>query len=480
MNVELDYATLAPALVPALGALLVLVIDAVRPHLARLHWWVAVLVLAGGAAATVPGFLPGNSERATLCVSDTTCLYSADQLTTVLQMSALVSALVIVLLAIPIPSPPEHTAVSASMLLASVAGATGVAAARDLGSWLVLLELATLPTVALVALRARRAALDGALALLITSLVSFALLALGAALWFASSGSPLLTGDAVVQAAADPDRRRVLVLAVVFLVAGLGFKLSLVPFHAWTPEAYAGASLPIGGFLAVTSKIAALGALLAMLRGLTALGASALVAIGVVSALSMTVGNLLALREQATLRLLAWSTIAQAGWVVLSLATVASGAVKAATGYLLISSIGTLVVFSGLTLVAHAEGRANIRELTPLRGLFRRRPLAALSIAFGLLTLAGVPPSIVGLLAKVLALRPVVAGDLWWLAVIAAINAMLGVAVYLRVILAMAGRSPAGAVGDRPARLHVGVVGLGLLALAGLSLAPHLLLGLLG
>lgn len=480
MTFDLDYATLAPALVPALGAVLVLVIDAIRPHLARFHWWLAALVLVGGAGATVPGFLPGNAERSTLCLSDTTCLYSADTLTTVLQMSALVSAAVILLLAIPVPAPPEHAAVSVSMLLASTAGATGVAAARDLGSWLVLLELATLPTVALVALRARRAALDGALSLLITSLASFALLALGAAFWFAASGSPLLSGDAVVTAAADPDHRRVLVLAVVFLFAGLGFKLSLAPFHSWTPGAYAGASIPIAGFLAVTSKIAALGALLAMLRGLTAIGGSALVVIGVVAALSMTLGNLLALREQATLRLMAWSSIAQAGWIVLPLATLSAGAVKAATGYLLISSIGTLVVFSGLTLVAHAEGRSHVRELTPLRGLFRRRPLAASAIAFGLLTLAGMPPSIVGLLAKVLALRPVVAGDLWWLAVIAALNAMLGLAVYLRVILAMAGPSAEDAVTDRPSRLHVGVVLLGLLALAVLSLAPHVLLGLLG
>lgn len=479
MSFVLDYAVLAPVLIPALGAVLVLLIDVVRPHLARVHWWTAVLVLLGGAAATVPGLLPGRGARTTLCLTDTTCLYSADRLTTVLQVAALVSAAVVVLLAIPIPAPPEHAAISVSMVLASTAGAVGVAAARDLGSWLVLLELATLPTVALVALRARRAALDGALALLVTSLVSFAMLAVGAALWFAASGSPVLAGDAVVTAAADPDTRRVLALGVVFLVAGLGFKLSLVPFHAWTPEAYAGASLPVGGFLAVTSKIAALGAMLAMLRGLTALGAGALVAVGVVAALSMTAGNLLALRETATLRLLAWSTVAQSGWVILPLATLASGAVKAATGYLLVTSIGTLVVFAGLTMVAHAEGRAHVRELAPLRGLFRRRPLAATAITFGLLTLAGLPPSVIGLLAKIMALRPVVSGELWWLAVMAVLNAMLGVAVYLRVVVAMAGPSPGDAVTDRPSRVHLLVVAVGLVALVVVSLAPQLLLGLL-
>ncbi|WP_018156961.1 NADH-quinone oxidoreductase subunit N [Demetria terragena] len=480
MSFDIDYLVLAPALIPALGAVLILVIDAIRPHLVRVHWWLAVATLLAAVMATAPGLRPESTQRGTLCLADTTCLYSADRLTLVLQVSVLVSAAVIALLAIPIPAPKEHVAVTVSMLLASTAGAAGVAAARDLGSWLVLLELATLPTVALVALRARRSSLDGALSLLMTSLVSFALLAVGAAFWFASSGSPLLAGDAVITAAGQPETRRVLIVGVVFLVAGLGFKLSLVPFHAWTPEAYSGASIPIAGFLAVTSKLAALGALLAMLRGLTVLGAPALAAIGVLAALSMTVGNLLALREGNTLRLLAWSTIAQAGWIVLPLATLASGAVKAATGYLLITSIGTLVVFAGLTMVAHAEGRENVRELSSLKGLFRRRPIAAAAIGFGLLTLAGLPPAVVGLLAKVLALRSVVAGDLWWLAIIAALNAMLGVAVYLRVVLAMAGNSPSDAVTDRPSAVHAGVVAVGLLALVIVSLAPQTLLALLG
>lgn len=481
MSVTLDYAALAPVLIPALGALLVLVVDVVRPRLGAAHWALAAVLLFAGAATAVPGLLPGAAERRTMCLPGTSCLYVVDRLGAVIQVSALVSAGIIALLALPVPAPRERAPISVAMLLASTAGATGVTAARDLGSWLVLLELATLPTIALVALRARRSALDGALTLLVTSLVSFALLAMGAALWFAATGSPLLDGDAVLRAAAEPDTRRVLALAVVVLVVGLGFKLSLVPFHAWTPEAYAGASVPVGGFLATTSKLAALGALLAVLRGVTALGDGALVAVGVVAAITMTVGNVLALRERSTLRLLAWSTVAQAGWVVLPLATVAPGAVKAATGYLFVTSIATLVVFAGVTLVAHAEGRGRIRDLATLRGLFRRRPVAALAISLGLLTLAGLPPAVLGLVAKVLALRPLVAGELWWLAVVAALNAMLGVAVYLRVVLAMAGSGAADpdAVHDRPHPLHLAVVALSLVALAVISLAPQLPLGLL-
>lgn len=101
----------------------------------------------------------------------------------------------ILLLALPIRVPAERAAVQAVLVLTATAGATGVVAARDLGSWLVLLELATLPTIVLVALRCRRSAVDGALSLLTASLMSFAVTAMGAALWFAATGSALLDSD---------------------------------------------------------------------------------------------------------------------------------------------------------------------------------------------------------------------------------------------------------------------------------------------
>jgi NADH-quinone oxidoreductase subunit N len=171
------------------------------------------------------------------------CLYAATAVGSGLQLAALLGALVTVLLAWPRSAtrPAGRAAVTASLVLTATAGATAVAAARDLGTWLVALELATLPIVALVALRGARSAVSGAVALLTTSLVSFAMLALAAALWLAATGRAFFDADAALVAAADPGRRAVLVLAVVLALAGIGFKLSLVPFHAWTPEAYDGA-----------------------------------------------------------------------------------------------------------------------------------------------------------------------------------------------------------------------------------------------
>lgn len=481
MTLTYDWWLLAPVLIPAVGSVLLLLLDVLLPRLGRVHWAISAVLLLAGAAVAAPGVLPSaDNPRNTLCLSGGTCLYVVDNVGVGLQLTALVSGAVIALLALPIRVPAERIAVQATLLLAATAGAAGVAAARDLGSWLVMLELATLPVIALVALRARRDAVDGALSLLMTALVSFAITTMGAALWFAATGSALFSGDAVLRASHNPASHRILVLAVVFIVAGLAFKLSLAPFHAWTPEAFGGASVPIGGYLAVTSKVAALAALLVIFRGVTVLGTSALAAIGLLSAVSMTLGNLMALRVKSALRFLAWSTVSQAGWVVLPLAAVSSRAVLSAAAYLVVYAVATLVAFAVVTALAHADGREHATSLASYGGLLRRRPLLAVTLALALLTLMGLPPAVIGLVAKVAAIGPVAGGRLWVLAVIAAFNAMLGVAVYLRWLRILFGarKDPEHADALHPVHRVVVIVGAGALVVT--SIAPHSLLQIVG
>ena len=488
--VSFDVLALTPVLAPAAGAAAVLLADAVVPRLTRSHLVVALVALALGVAGTVAGLgaAPGDAQR-TLCLpaQPGVCLYVAGPAASALQLAALLGAVVTVLLAWPEEgrAPRGRAAVWVSLVLAATTGATAVAAARDLGSWLVALELATLPTVALVALRAARSAISGAVALLTTSLVSFALLALGAACWYTATASALLAPDAALAATADPGRRAVLVLAVVLVVAGVGFKLSLVPFHAWTPEAYDGAALPAATFLAGASKVAALAALLVVIRAITPLGPPVLTAVAVVAALSMTLGNVMALRQDGVLRLLAWSTVSQAGWVVLPLATLSAGAVEASAAYLLAYVVATLTVFAVVAALTHLRGPRSARTLTAYRGLLRERPGLAVALGLALLSLAGLPPGVLGLVAKVVALRPVVAGGLWLLAVVAAANAVLGVAVYLRWLRVLLEPAAPGAAA-RPgpaARVPASVllaVGMGGVALVLTSVSPQLLLRLLG
>ena len=488
--VSLDAWVLLPVLAPAVAAAVILIADVVVQHLRRAHYVIALASLMLGAAATVPG-LGAVVPRQTLCLpGGGQCMYAADPVVSALQLGALLAAAVTLLLSWPDDRKLRSggTAVIVSLVLAATAGATAVAGARDLGSWLVALELATLPTVALVALRGARSAISGAVALLTTALVSFGLLALAAALWFTATSSGFLTPEAVLTVVGDPSRRPIVVLAVALVVAGIGFKLSLVPFHAWTPEAYDGAPLPIAAFLAAVSKIAALAALLVFIRAIAPLGAPVLVSIALVAAASMTLGNIMALRQNGVVRLLAWSTVAQAGWVVLPLATLSSAAVRASGAYLLAYVLATLLAFSVVAALVQTRGAVRARDVTAYGGLVRDHPVLAAALGLALLSLAGLPPGILGLVAKVVALGPVVNSGLWVLAVVAVVNAVLGVAVYLRWLraaLAPPDVSPDGGapVAARAVRVHPATlvaVGSAAVALVVTSLSPQLVLGLLG
>jgi NADH-quinone oxidoreductase subunit N len=494
-----------PVLAPAVGAAVILVTDVAVQRLRRTHYVIALISLLIGAVATFAGLgMVAGGVRRTLCVPGSVlCMYSADSVSSTLQLGALLAAALTLLLSWPDDKNESSgsTAVIVSLVLAATAGATAVAGARDIGSWLVALELATLPTVALVALRGARSAISGAIALLTTALVSFGLLALSAALWFTATGSGFLTPAAAIVAATDPTRRPILVLAVVVVIAGIGFKLSLVPFHAWTPETYDGAPLPIAAFLAGVSKVAALAALLVVIRAVAPLGAPPLAAIAIVSAVSMTLGNIMALRQNRVVRLLAWSTVAQAGWVVLPLAAVSTAAVQASGAYLLAYVVATLLAFAVIAALVQIMGAKRARDLAEYRGLLGQHPVLASALGLALLSLAGLPPGFLGLVAKVAALRPVVSSELWLLAIVAAVNALLGVAVYLRWLLTVistpdaSAQAPSPAVPDgvvpdgaapvaaRAVRAHPATlvaVGLTAVTLVVTSLSPQLLLGLLG
>ncbi|MGZ6751803.1 MAG: proton-conducting transporter transmembrane domain-containing protein, partial [Nocardioides sp.] len=415
--VSIDWLALAPVVAPAGGAVVALVLDAALPRAARVHAPVAALALVVGIACAVPGVArTARQPWRTLCLAapDGACLYESGPLVSALQVAALASALVVLLLMWPAArndDEPDETrggpAVLVSLVLAATAGAAGVAAAHDLGSWLVCLELATLPAIALVSLRGTRAAGRGALALLTTSLVSFGMVVLGAALWLTATGEAVFAPGSAGTALADPHRRPVLLLGVLFLVAGLAFKLSLAPFHAWTPQAYAGASSPVAAFLAGTSKVAALAALLVVLRPLTQAAGPVLVGVGLLAAVSMTVGNLIALVQDDPVRLLAWSTVAQAGWVILPLSAMRPASAAASGGYLLAYVVATLVAFTVVHLVSGARRSGDApsgRTLAAYAGLLRAHPLLGGALGLALLSLAGLPPGVVGLVAKVVAL----------------------------------------------------------------------------
>ena len=476
--VDVDAVILAPALLPALAAVLVLVGDALLPG--RRRWppllGIAVLLVAAGAALAT-GLRPASEPLRTLCLPapDGACLWTAGPATGTLQAGILLAGAAALALLHDAGGGPRDTTVTTTLLLAAATGGAGVAASRDIGAWLVTLELATVPLVALVALRGTRTAAHGALTLLVTSVTSFALLVLGSALWLTATGDAAFAADTVSAAWGDPERRTVLVLAVTVLLCGLGFKLSLVPFHAWTPQAYSTADIGTAAALATMSKVSAAAGLLVVASALTGTGPDAgrvSVVVGIVAAASMLLGNVVALRQDDATRLLAWSTVAQAGWVVLPVAALSASGIRASAAYVLVYALATMVAFA-------AVARVGPGPLARFRGLLRRDRLTGGALALALLVLAGLPPGVIGLVAKVVALGPAVDAGLWPLVVVAVVAVVLGVAVYLRWFALLLGE-PAGHVpseGRGGGSRAVLVLGTALLVL--LSAVPALLLDLL-
>lgn len=477
MTVEITWLTLLPVLAPGLAAVLALVVDALLPGRRGPVVAVTVLGLLGGLAGAIATRVSGGGTSlcppASLVVDEHTlaassCLVAVTESGATLQAVAMLAALAAVALLL---DRRERDPIDEVSVLATVlAGTTGAAVtigARDLGSWLVGLELATLPFVALLALRAVRRRGGAAVDLLVTAVLSFALAALGAGLWVAATGSLRL--DVVQTAGLTDASATALAAGAVLLVLAAAFKLALVPFHVWAPSAYDRGGAAVTTALAGVSTVGGLGAILVVVDAL-GLGAveapSTRTALGLVGAVSLVVGAVMAWRQDDLLRLLAWSGVTQGGWI--AIAAAGSGA-AAAAGYLAVYVVAVVTV---LAVVAAAG-----RHIDDHAGLLRRQPLLGGALAVGLLTLAGLPPAIIGLVAKILVLDTVVAAGLWWLAAAAVVGAVIAIAVYLRWLgtALRPGERPA-SDGDGPAELapFVAVIGAALLLAA--SVAPRLLL----
>lgn len=451
---QIDVLVAGPVLAPAIGAVLVLALDALWPHRRTPALVVGALALLLGLGAAISLRLRSMTagELSTVCLPGDLalqlaapegsevghCLLQVGQSGALLQALAAAAGLAVLALLggfearprgglTPQPPPEARRAdvgVETALVLATVTGATTVTVAHDLGTWLVGLELATLPVVALAVLRGG-ARDSGAMQLIMTSISSFGIAVLGAGLWATATGSIRLGGGAAWSAWQEDGTRAVLTLALVLLLAAVAFKLSLVPFHAWTPATYPRAGALVTMLLASVSAIAAVGALIAVMEGAAGVLPDLVPVIGVLAVASMLVGAVLALRASDPLRLIAWSAVTQGGWVV---APLAAGDTTAAIGYL---SVYVVAVTTVLAVVADLSPDGG-RTLDDDRGLLRRRPVHAALLGMGLLTLAGLPPGVAGLLAKFVALRPLADAGLWWIALPGVLAAALGFAVYLR------------------------------------------------
>jgi NADH-quinone oxidoreductase subunit N len=266
----------------------------------------------------------------------------------------------------------------------------------------------------------------------------------------------------------------VLGVGVVLTLVGLAFKVAAVPFQVWVPDTYVGAPVPVAAYLSVVSKAAGLAGLaIVLVRFFPTYDDSWTVVVGVGAALTMTVGNLAALRQQHAVRLLAWSSVAQAGYLLVPLAAGGSpDDLEALQAYALMYALVNMSAFA----VVHGAARWGATTVADFSGLARRSPWLGAALAFALLCLAGLPPGIVGLVAKVVVFQSAVDSDLLWLAVVMAVNVAIGLVYYLRFLTVLwrpvDPDTPSEV--DLPASLDVVVGGTFAAALV-LSVAPALL-----
>jgi NADH-quinone oxidoreductase subunit N len=333
------------------------------------------------------------------------------------------------------------------LLICSFTGAVVVAAAADLVTLIVSLETLTIPLYVLVGLRRRvLASAEAAVTFLIVSVVSTAVSLLGAALLYAATGA-LHFGlmRAAFAAGTPPALQPLQVAGTVLLLGGLGFKVAAVPLHAWAPPTYDGAPLPIAAYLSTASKlggVVAIGYVVTEALSLdNEVAAGALAALAV---LTMTIGNLVALRQTRMVRLLAWSSIAQAGYILAAL-TVPDGATTAFT-YAAFFVVLEVAAFGAVIALRGADSDGG--ELRDYAGAARRAPLRSAALLVALAGLAGLPPGVAGLFAKVAVVRALVGDGSTWLAVVVALNAVVGLAYYIRAGAALF--APAAAT-DAPA-----------------------------
>lgn len=333
-----------------------------------------------------------------------------------------------------------------TLVLVSVLGMSTLAMADDLVTLYLAFEMVSIPSYVLVGMRrADRLATEASMKYVLFGAVSSGLMLFGLSWLVGLSGGTSLEALRVALSNGAAEQP-VFLVAAAMVLAGFAFKISAVPFHFWAPDVYAGAPAAVGGFLAVASKAAGFAALVrvmgaldlsaaplvgdAQMTSLWPAGSPFLTLLAVTAILTMTVGNLAALRQREIKRLLAWSSIAHAGYLLLALSVWSQGAVAAVVFYLVAYLFMNLAAFLLAGLMIRELGTG---EIQAFRGLGRRAPLLGIAFAVVLFSLTGLPP-LFGFVAKLQVFYAIFEQGYVWLGVIGLINGAISLYYYARIL----------------------------------------------
>jgi NADH-quinone oxidoreductase subunit N len=489
---QVDWRAIAPELALAAAGVVLLLVVAFRPKAGR--GVLAGLTLAGLAVAA--GLTAWNWDLSRVAFEGAVAL---DGITRYSRMVLLaVGALATLMVAQgdsregeEDDTPPEVF----PLLLFALLGMVLLAAASDLLVVFIALEILSLSLYVMAGESRRQAAQEAAMKYFLLGAFSSAFLLYGIALCYGATGTTNLLG--IARASADPTSDGTLLLAGIGLLAvGFCFKVSAVPFHMWTPDVYQGTPTPVAAFMAAATKVAGFAVFLRVFSGaLGGLVVSWRPVIAAVAAITMLVGAALAVVQTDLKRMLAYSSISHAGYLLVGVAAAATvpAGVSASMFYLLAYAFMVMGAFMVVQYVSRlgpapegsgepegdAPARPDPRERSSLddyRGLARRHPWAAGLLAVFMLALTGIPP-LSGFWAKYYVFLAGIEAGLTWLVVVAVISSVISAFFYLRVLVVAYLQEPVGDAGTASGRMPALGLALGLAGLltVAIGLAPEAL-----
>jgi NADH-quinone oxidoreductase subunit N len=423
-----DFYYILPELMITAGALLVLIADVALPRSQRaaLGW-----VTLGVLAATAWSLAPFTSTHVEVARG----LIAVDRFALFFKILFLVAAAITVLmsmryLAVEGVSPGEYY----FLILCATLGMMIMAGGIDLVTIFIGLETMAVSFYILAGfIKPSQRSNEAAVKYFLLGAFSLGILLYGMSLMYGLSGTTSLRTMATLFAGQERDPR--LVLAVILVVAGVGFKIAAVPFHMWAPDVYEGAPTPVTAFLSVGSKAASFAMLLRIfLEGLPAMSADWRLLFWVLSAITMTVGNVAAVTQSNIKRMLAYSSIAHAGYVLIGVVAGTTRGVTATLIYLLIYSFMQLGAFTVVVLLRRRDVVGD--ELKDFSGLHFRNPFAAFAMLLFMLSLGGIPPT-AGFMGKFWLFSAAIDAHYYWLALIGVLNSAISLYYYVRVVVFM-------------------------------------------
>ena len=435
MNFTMSFSELmplAPVMIVALTAVVVMILTSIK----RNHNLIATASVVGLNLAAANILL--NMFGGQFAPSNVMGMFMVDPFTMLYQLVILIASLACCTLSHAyIETYKDNREELYILMLCSVAGAMLMVASSHYASFFISLELMSIPVYGMLAYTHQRAnSLEAGIKYLVLSATASAMLLMGMAYIYAYTGS--LSFYESFQALMQNIRQPMVLLGLALIIFAVGFKLSLAPFHKWTPDVYAGAPAPIATFLATAAKVATIGLFVRFLLTSGAMLVESLVTIiTIIAVLSILVGNFLAVRQVNLKRILGYSSIAHFGYLLIGLISMTYASLGNVSVYVITYVLTTIGAFGAVALMSSPYNNVDEAEsLADYRGLFWRRPVLTATLTVMMLSLAGIPLT-AGFIGKFLVVMAAVTTQHWFLAAMIVVGSGIGLYYYLRVMVVM-------------------------------------------